>query len=145
VKCRFLSSAKPAINADGRLSYSPFEQGAGAISIQRALTLGDTGCGNPGLDLRADMAGENHFEGPAILVDDGSPTLPGLERMVSPVPPEKGPSDDRRWGIKAHIERPTRSADEPATPPDPQLPFDWYGLYLEEKARVEALSRPPVQ
>ena len=145
VKCKFLSSANPAINADGRLSYSPFEQGAGAISIQRALTLGETGCGNRGLDLEADLAGGNHFEGPAILADDGSPTLPGLDRMVGPVAPEKGPSDNRRWGIKAHIERPTISVEEPRTPPDPQLPFDWYGLYLEEKARMEALSRPPAR
>ena len=145
VKCKLMSSANPAINADGRLSYSPFEQGAGAISIERALTLGDKGCGNRGLDLEADMAGENHFEGPAILAADGAPTLPGLDRMVGPAAPEKGPSDNRRWGIKAHIERPTAPTDDPGMPPDPQLPFDWYGLYLEEKARLEALSRPPAQ
>jgi subtilisin family serine protease len=143
VKCKFLTSANPAINTDGRLSYSPFEQGAGAISIQRALTLGDTGCGNRGLDLEADIAGKQHFEGPAILAADGTPTLPGLDRMVGPVAPEKGPSGSRRWGVKAHIERPTDSTEEPGMPPDPQLPFDWHGLYLEEKARVEALSRPP--
>jgi subtilisin family serine protease len=142
VKCKLLSSADPAINADGLLSYSPFEQGAGAVSIQRALTLGDTGCGNQGLDLQADMAGESHFEGPAILAEDGSPTLPGLDHMVAAEPPEKGPSDNRRWGIKAHIERPRTTPGEPDMPADPQRPFDWHGLYLEEKARVEQLSRP---
>ncbi len=142
VKCKLLSSADPAINVDGLLSYSPFEQGAGAVSIQRALTLGETGCGNRGLDLQADMAGESHFEGPAILAADGSPTLPGLDRMVGSEPPEKGPSDDRRWGIKAHIERPRTQADKADLPPDPQMPFNWHGLYLEEKARVEQLSRP---
>ncbi|MHA7816265.1 MAG: S8 family peptidase [Pseudohaliea sp.] len=141
VKCKFLSSADPAINADGRLSYSPFAQGAGAISIQRALTLGDTGCGNRGLDLKADIAGDNHFEGPAILAADGTPTLPGLATMVGSEPPEKGHSNNRRWGIKAHIERPRLTAEEAESSPDPQMPFDWHGLYLEEKERVEQLSR----
>ncbi|KGE04765.1 S8 family peptidase [Pseudohaliea rubra] len=143
VKCKFMSSANPAISADGRLSYSPFEQGAGAISIQRALTLGDTGCGNAGLNLKTDIAGEDHFEGPAVLAEDGSPTLPGLEQMVTPEPPEKGHSESRRWGIKAHIERPQHGMSEPGTPEDPQLPFDWHSLYLEEKARMEQLSRTP--
>jgi len=142
VKCKLVSSADPAISADGLLSYSPFEQGAGAVSIQRTLTLGDTGCGNRGLDLQADMAGDSHFEGPAILAKDGSPTLPGLDRMVAPEPPEKGPSDNRRWGIKAHIERPRLTPGKADLPADPQTPFDWHGLYLEEKARVEQLSRP---
>ncbi len=143
VKCKFMSSANPAISADGRLSYSPFQQGAGAINIQRALTLGDTGCGNPDLDLTADIAGDKHFEGPAILTEKGDVSLPGLDQMVTPTPPEKGPSTSRRWGIKAHIERTTPPPDSAAeAAPDPQHPFDWYGLYLEEKTRMEALSRP---
>jgi hypothetical protein len=139
VKCKFMSSADPAIDSDGRLSYSPFEQGAGYVSIQRAITLGDSACGNTGLDIAREISGDTHFEGPAILLDNGRATLPGLHEMIAMTPPEKGQSDTRRWGIKAHIERDTASA----TPEDPNLPFDWPGLYAEEKARMEALGKTP--
>ncbi|MAL93754.1 MAG: alkaline serine protease [Haliea sp.] len=134
VKCLLTSSAEPAINRDGRLAYSPFEQGRGLVNVSRAITLGDTGCGNLGLDIQADMAGERFFEGPADVSDANAPSLPGLDIMLAPQASEKGPSDSRRWGVKDHIERP----DLP--PQDPALPFDWAGQYARERARIEALQ-----
>jgi hypothetical protein len=61
--------------------------------------------------------------------------------MLSPQPSEKGLSLSRKWGVKAHIER----AELP--PPDPhherEAPFDWYGIYQQEKAVIEELARQP--
>lgn len=136
VKCKLTSSAELAINRDGRLAYSPFEQGHGLVSVRRAVTLGETGCGNPGLDIQDDMAGERYFQGPADVSDARAPTLPGLEKMLAPQASEQGPSDSRRWGVKEHIERP----DLP--PQDPDLPFDWASQYARERARIEALQQP---
>ena len=134
VKCLLTSSAEPAINRDGRLAYSPFVQGRGLVNVSRAVTLGETGCGNLGMDIQADMAGERFFEGPADVSDASAPSLPGLEVMLAPEASENGPSDSRRWGVKDHIERP----DLP--PQDPALPFDWSGQYNRERARIEALQ-----
>lgn len=135
VKCLLTSSAEPAINRDGRLAYSPFVQGRGLVNVSRAVTLGETGCGNLGLDIQADMAGERFFEGPADVSDASAPSLPGLDTMLAPDASENGPSDSRRWGVKDHIERP----DLP--PQDPALPFDWEGQYSRERARIEALQK----
>ena len=135
LKCKLISSAEPAINRDGLLSYSPFQQGYGYVNAIRAVTLGKTGCGNSDWDLQADIANEEHYFGPALVDEDGGPTLPGLKDMVSSTVSETGQSDNRKWGIKAHIER----ADLP--PPHKNLPFDWHGLYLEEKATIESLSQ----
>ena len=139
-KCLIKTSAEPAINRDGRLSYSPFAQGDGLVSAARALTLGDTQCEQQSLDLKAVLDGSDKPIGPAIALPDGSPSLPGLETAQSIKAPEKGPSDDRRWGVKAHIERldPTglRSLRR-----NPNI-IDWLGLYQQERQRLEALSRP---
>ncbi|MEJ2531500.1 MAG: S8 family peptidase [Halioglobus sp.] len=136
VKCKLISSAEPAINRDGLLAYSPFEQGYGYVNAGRTVTLGQRDCGDQGLDIHRDMEGLEHFQGPAIVAEDGSVSLPGLRSMVSPVPAEKGLSTTRKWGVKAHIER----QDGPAEPPDND-PFNWPQIYLEEKARIEKLAQ----
>ncbi|MGB1142411.1 MAG: S8 family peptidase, partial [Halioglobus sp.] len=46
LKCKLTSSAEPAINADGRLAYSPFVQGFGYADVTRAITLGRSDCGS---------------------------------------------------------------------------------------------------
>ena len=142
VKCKLLSSAEPALNRDGLLAYSPFQQGHGYVNATRAVTLGEKGCGNPELDIQREIRGEGHFTGPAIVDEDGEVSLPGLSTMVSPEPAEKGFSDNRRWGVKAHIER----QESPSTlPPDDPAgeaaPFDWMEVYIQEKAAIENLSR----
>ncbi|MEM1156185.1 MAG: S8 family peptidase, partial [Pseudomonadota bacterium] len=51
VKCMLITSAEPAIDYDGLLAYSPFEQGYGYVNAIRAITLGSTACGDSGMDI----------------------------------------------------------------------------------------------
>ncbi|GAB3281546.1 S8 family peptidase [Parahaliea aestuarii] len=135
IKCKLTSSAEPAINRDGRLAYSPFQQGYGSVNASRAVTLGKLGCGNSGLDLALDIDNQQHYEGPAIVSEGGSATLPGLDEMYSGEASEKGMSDNRRWGVKAHIER-TNAA------PIKVSPIDWQTLYQEERDAIQRLAEP---
>ncbi|MFO7550824.1 MAG: S8 family peptidase [Haliea sp.] len=137
VKCKLMSSAEPAINRDGRLAYSPFQQGSGAVNAVRAVTLGQRGCGNKDLDLARDIAGEQYFEGPAIIDEEGNASLPGLSLMLAKEPSADGLSSDRKWGVKDHVER------KDAAAPDPDLPFKWLEIYLSERDLIEALSTQP--
>jgi serine protease AprX len=139
VKCKLLSSAEPAINSDGLLSYSPFQQGSGYVSVTRAITLGQRGCGNVGLDIQKDMMGLEHFQGPGIILEDGTTSLPGLTEMYLGQPSEKGLSKSRKWGVKAHIER--KDYEETKHNPASPQPFDWKRAYRDEQARIEELSR----
>jgi serine protease AprX len=143
VKCKLLSSAELAINKDGLLAYSPFQQGNGYVSATRAVTLGLRGCGNEGLDIQKDMDGADHYQGPGIVLDDGSTSLPDLEHMFLGEPSEKGLSLSRKWGVKAHIERenPNHDAQDPNIP----HPFDWESAYRDEQLRIEELSGNPAQ
>ena len=142
IKCKLTSSAELAINRDGLLAYSPFQQGSGYVSATRAVTLGQRGCGNDGLDIQKDISGTEHFQGPAIVEEDGSTSLPGLADMLSPEIPERGLSNSRRWGAKSHIEHPDYlwggEEDKKA-----DSPFDWESVYLQEKARIESLADQP--
>lgn len=139
IKCKLTSSAEPAINRDGRLAYSPFQQGFGYVTASRAVILGETGCGNSDLDLHADITGEDHYFGPAVFDEKGNASLPGFEDLIATQSSEKGMSKTRKWGVKAHVERMDGALTE-ATPLD-ELPFDWRGLYLLEKATIERLAR----
>ena len=138
VKCKLLGTAEPAINTDGLLAYSPFQQGHGYVNISRAITLGEKGCGNADLNLLRDMAMLEHFEGPAMVTEDQNVSLPGLESMLSPTPPAKGHSSTRVWGVKQHIER----LPETYQLPDGH-PFDWESMYENERIRIEKLSHSP--
>lgn len=139
LKCKLITSAEPAINRNGLLAYSPFQQGYGYVNTIRAITLGEKGCGNPDWDIDADIAGEEHFYGPAIIDESGNASLPGLKAMISSTPSEKGLSKVRKWGVKDHIER--NDHPEESQEPSPAQPFDWQELYLMEKAAIEELSR----
>ena len=136
LKCKLITSAEPAINSDGLLAYSPFQQGYGYVTASRALLFGQNSC--DGLTLLAEMKGEEHFYGPAIVQKDGSPGLPAFRGKVSAEPSEKGLSVNRKWGVKDHIEQ------RPATAPGAALPhemsFDWQKFYLQEKAIVDSLG-----
>jgi serine protease AprX len=142
IKCKLTSSAELAINSDGKLSYSPFQQGYGYVSATRAITLGQRGCGNAGLDIQRDMQGTEHFEGPAIILDNGETSLPGLDEMLSEDVSEQGLSKSRRWGVKAHIERPDYQWSNGQTP-DQHNGLDWETQYLQEKSQIEELASPP--
>jgi len=65
VKCRLLASARPAVTSAGTLAYSVFQQGAGLINAVAAVDSSATGCANRGLNVAADLAGTQHFGGPA--------------------------------------------------------------------------------
>lgn len=136
LKCMLTSSANPAINLDGKLSYSPFQQGSGYVDLQRAITFGERGCGNVGMDIDSEIRGEQFFRGPAVIDDATRPTLPDLELIYDDVDPEKGLSADRRWGVKAHIERLQNPNDEGAQPRHGQ---DWLNIYESEKSLIEHL------
>jgi serine protease AprX len=143
IKCKLTSSAEPAINRDGLLAYSPFQQGSGYLSATRAVTLGERGCGNAEMDINVEMNGTGHSQGPAIVDDDGIPSLPGLVEMLSPEPAAKGMSSTRKWGAKAHIERLDSPPEPPATPDNASPPFDWMHIYEQERQAIETLSRQP--
>ena len=139
IKCKLITSAEPAINEDGSLAYSPFQQGYGYVTATRALLFGQNDCDGSGLDLMADIEDEEHFYGPAIIGEDGGPSLPELRNRVSPQVSEKGLSANRRWGVKDHIEqRPPVTAGSLRSN---ELRFDWQKLYLQEKAIIDSLYR----
>jgi len=141
VKCMLMTSAEPAINEDGLLAYSPFQQGSGYANVTRAITLGQTGCGNEGLDIEKDMSNTDHFQGPGIILEDGRTSLPGLREMYLGNPSEKGLSTSRKWGAKEHIERDTLQLSPDKKSSD--YPFDWESVYKEEQLRIEELARTP--
>lgn len=72
VKCRIMSSAKMAATPDGKMAFSPFEQGHGMVNAYDAVASRNAGCANRGLNIKDDLAGVNHFAGPARLKDDGT-------------------------------------------------------------------------
>lgn len=142
IKCLLVSSALPAINRDGRLSYSRFTQGAGYVDAARALTLGDKHCnGTPG-DINAAVNGTEQLIGPTEVGPAGEPILPETENLISTDPAVKGHSDDRRWGVKAHIERLNIDDGEPAQAPG--IPIDWRAIYeTERRTHLELGQRAP--
>ncbi|WP_439107883.1 S8 family peptidase [Congregibacter sp.] len=132
LKCMLVTSAEPAIEVDGRYAYSPLVQGKGMINIQRAMTVGTRQCQQVSLNIGADIAGEQHFQGPAIFSKDTAPYLPGQSDVISDRASEKGLSESRRWGVGAHLERLTA---EPVS-----SPIDWLQIYNSEQRRIEALA-----
>jgi serine protease AprX len=131
LKCMLRTSTNPAIEADGRLAYSPFAQGDGLVSVKRAITIGDRQCEQQSMDLPADILGRDHFQGPALFMENQAPSLPGQTQAISDRTSEKGMSDTRRWGAAAHLRR----LIEPA----PTDPFDWPAIYREEQRRIGEL------
>lgn len=65
VKCRLMSSTRPAINHDGELAYTVFQQGAGLVNALEAVNSSATQCANLGLNVAQDLSGEQHFGGRA--------------------------------------------------------------------------------
>jgi Subtilase family len=65
VKCRLMSGAHPAVNADGTLAYTVFQQGAGLVNAHDATYSTASGCANQGLNVLLDLAGMQHYGGRA--------------------------------------------------------------------------------
>lgn len=134
LKCLLVSSAEPAIASDGRLEYSPFVQGSGLVSIQRALTIGNRTCDQNNLDLAADIDGSQHFEGPAVFIENSTPRLPDQNMLILEGESAKGLSESRRWGAEAHLQR--------LTSPPQNAPIDWASIYAQEQERLRKLASP---
>jgi len=78
VKCRLMDSAHAAYNDNGELAYSIFQQGSGVVNAADALASSATACANKALDIAQDLAGDDHFFGPANINDDGNFYIEGL-------------------------------------------------------------------
>ena len=63
VKCRLMSGAEPAVNADGTLAYTVFQQGAGLVNAYNSAYGTASGCANQGLNVAADLFGWQHYGG----------------------------------------------------------------------------------
>jgi subtilisin family serine protease len=72
VKCKLISSAHPAVEASGQPAYTVFQQGAGLINVHDAVYSTSNGCANVGLNVAKDLAGTQHFGGPAHQAADGT-------------------------------------------------------------------------
>ena len=72
VKCRLLSSTDPATDPSDSLAYSIFQQGAGMIWAPDAVYSSASGCANGGMDIALDLAGEQHYGGPANVDGNGN-------------------------------------------------------------------------
>jgi serine protease AprX len=79
VKCRLQSTARAAVRTGStQHAYSVFQQGGGLISVPAAAASTAVGCANVGLNVTADLNGEQHFMGRARQLQDGSFTIDGL-------------------------------------------------------------------
>jgi subtilisin family serine protease len=72
VKCKLMASARPALNSSGQRAYSVFQQGAGLINAYDARYETRRDCANRGLDIDKDLAGTEHYGGPARQNTDGA-------------------------------------------------------------------------
>ena len=75
VKCRLMTTARAALNDDGSLAYSVFQQGAGFINANDALNSTASGCANQGMDIASDSSGQQHYQGPASVDADKNFTI----------------------------------------------------------------------
>lgn len=138
VKCMLLTSAEPAVNADGLLSYSPFEQGHGYVSATRAITLGRNFCTDAGNSVEGLGLEAHPTRGPAIVDAAGNPSLPGLDLMLSPIKTEPGLNQKRKWGVEGQVERLDLPSEATAEEKPPY--FDWTGQHRPEGANSKTTS-----
>jgi len=137
IKCLLTTSATPAINRDGRLSYSPFVQGKGLVNAARALTIGKTTCDQDVMNIGAAIAGEEQLLGPTIQGESDEPLLPAVQDLVATTPSAKGAGDDRRWGVEAHLQRLNPEFEQSQAD---GLPVDWAAIYAQEQATIRSLT-----
>ncbi len=71
VKCRLMASAQLAMASESTLQYSLFQQGAGLVNAWEAVHSDARDCANVGMDVAADLAGEQHYMGPAAMSEAG--------------------------------------------------------------------------
>ena len=79
VKCRIMASARPAVDDNGKLAYSIFQQGAGVVNAYDAVYDSEAGCANNGLNIGLDLAGVEHYGGLANRDENGNYYIMGDE------------------------------------------------------------------
>ncbi|MEM9208123.1 MAG: S8 family peptidase [Pseudomonadota bacterium] len=72
IKCRLISTARPAVLANGDAAYSVFQQGSGRASAVGAVSSRASGCANRGLRLSSNIFRVKHYAGPAGVDPDGT-------------------------------------------------------------------------
>ena len=71
VKCRLLASAAPAITPAERSPTASFNRARGSSMPSPRSNSSATNCANLGLNIAADLAGTEHFGGPANQAANG--------------------------------------------------------------------------
>ncbi len=80
IKCRLMYSAKVAVTDAGDLAYSVFQQGSGLVDAMSAIEEQAINCANVGMDIELEIAGEEHYVGPARRYEnDGDFYVEGTE------------------------------------------------------------------
>ena len=79
VKCKLMSAARPAADSNGNLAYSIFQQGAGLVNAYDAVYSSEYDCANRGMDIGLDLAGVQHYGGPANRDADGNYYIMGTD------------------------------------------------------------------
>ena len=82
VKYRLMNAARPAVDDQGQLAYSVFQQGAGLVNAYDAVYPVLTGYANQGLDIAADLDGTAHYRGRANRDADGNYYLEGVNGFM---------------------------------------------------------------
>jgi hypothetical protein len=82
VKGRLMASARPALDSDGELAYSIFQQGAGLVNASDAIDSTEIVTANQGLDIVLDLAGDAHYGGMANQDEEGNYYIMGLDGYV---------------------------------------------------------------
>ena len=64
MKYRLSMTARPQFSeATGEMAYSIWQQGAGRVWAPEAVSTNIQGAANQGMDINADLAGTQHYEG----------------------------------------------------------------------------------
>ncbi|NMP32412.1 S8 family peptidase [Thalassotalea sp. M1531] len=78
VKCRIIAGADLALDGQGNLAYSVFQQGAGMVNAFNSLISTVKDCANQGLNIAKDLSDEEHYSGSANINEDGNFYVKGL-------------------------------------------------------------------
>jgi subtilisin family serine protease len=79
VKGKLMNTARPAVDGEGLLAYSVFQQGAGLVNAFDAAYAREYVIANKGLDVIADLDGTAHFGGLANMDEDGNYYVMGVD------------------------------------------------------------------
>lgn len=132
LKCILVSTANPAIDLSGELFYGPFDQGAGLVSLPRALMFGPK-C------LTAPRRVATSYKWPffsylPIGLSNRSAESNSEVSFSDKRPEEKNPKN-RRWGLKDHVER--LNPEIPGT----EKNRGWQEIYQIEKELIKEMSQ----